>query len=222
MASEVDISNIALGHLGDEAAISAIDPPDGSVQASHCARIYPMARDELIEMHNWRFAVKRKALALLSTTEQPQEWAYTYSYPSACHRVIAVRPENEPTTGNSNLIFDEQEFLTRPHTFPFTIEALDDGTQVIYTNVENATVHYVATVTDPTKFSPLFRAALARLMASYLAGPIVKGKAGVEMAKTQLELFEKIAGPRAKASDANARREVSYDKFIPSSLAARS
>ena len=76
MASEVDICNVALGHLGDEAAISAIDPPDGSVQASHCARIYPMARDELIEMHNWRFAVKRKALALLATTEQPQTlWA---------------------------------------------------------------------------------------------------------------------------------------------------
>ena len=220
MASEVDICNIALGHLGDEAAISAIDPPDGSVQATHCARIYPMARDELLEMHNWRFAVKRKALALLSTTEQPQEWAYTYAYPT-CLRVIAVRPENEPTTANANLIFDQDEFLNRPQTFPFTIEALDDGTQVIYTNVENATVHYVANITDVAKFSPLFRAALARLMAVYLAGPIVKGKAGAAMAKDQLELFEKIAGPRAKASDANARRDTSYDNFVPSSLAAR-
>lgn len=220
MASEVDVCNIALGHLGDDAAISAIDPPDGSVQASHCARIYPMARDELLEMHNWRFAVKRKALALLSTTEQPQEWAYTYGYPT-CLRVIAVLPENEPTTSNSNLIFDEQEFLNKPKSAPFTIEALDDGTQVIYTNVENATVHYVAAITDVAKFSPLFRAALARLMAVYLAGPIVKGKAGVEMSKAQLELFEKIAGPRAKASDANAHRDTSYDNFIPSSLAAR-
>ncbi len=220
MASEVDICNIALGHLGDEAAISAIDPPDGSVQAAHCARIYPMARDELLEMHNWRFAVKRKALALLATTEQPQEWAYTYGYPT-CIRVIAIRPANEPTTSNSNLIFDEQEFLAAPKTYPFTVEALDDGTQVIYTNVEDATVHYVAAITDVAKFSPLFRAALARLMAHYLAGPIVKGKVGIEVARTQLELFEKIASPRAKASDANARRDTSYDNFVPSSLAAR-
>ena len=220
MASEVDICSISLGHLGDEATISAISPPDGSVQASHCARIYPMARDELLEMHNWRFAVKRKALALLSTTEQPQEWAYTYAYP-ACIRVIAVRPENEPTTSNSNLIFDEQEFLTKPQTIPFTVEALDDGTQVIYTNEENATVHYVANITDVAKFSPLFVAALARLMAVYLAGPIVKGKNGMEVAKAQLEMFEKIAGPRAKASDANARRDTSYDNFVPASLAAR-
>ena len=220
MASEVDICNIALGHLGDEAAISAIAPPDGSVQAAHCARIYPMARDELLEMHNWRFAVKRKALALLATTEQPQEWAYTYGYPT-CIRVIAIRPANEPTTSNSNLIFDEQEFLAAPKTYPFTVEALDDGTQVIYTNVEDATVHYVAAITDVAKFSPLFRAALARLMAHYLAGPIVKGKVGIEVARTQLELFEKIASPRAKASDANARRDTSYDNFVPSSLAAR-
>lgn len=221
MASAVDICNIALGHLGDEAAISAIEPPDGSVQASHCARIYPMARDELLEMHNWRFAVKRKALALLSTTEQPQEWAYTYAYPT-CIKVIAVLPADVPATTSAGMIFDEQEFLLKPKTYPFTVEALDDGTQVIYTNVEDATVHYVAAITDTAKFSPLFNAALARLMAVYLAGPIIKGKAGIEIAKAQLEMFEKIAGPRAKASDANARRDVSYDQFIPSGIAARS
>ena len=220
MASAVDIANIALGHLGDEAAISSIAPPDGSVQASHCARIYPMARDELLEMHNWRFATKRADLALLSTTEQPQEWAYTYAYPT-CIRVIAVRPADEATTTNPGLIFDEQEFLTKPQTFPFTIEALQDGTQVIYTNVEYATVHYVAAITDTAKFSPLFVAALARLMAVYLAGPIIKGKTGMAVAKEQLEMFEKIASPRAKSSDANARRDTSYDLFVPSSLSAR-
>ena len=222
MASEVDICNIALGHLGDEAAISAIDPPDGSVQASHCARIYPMARDELLESHNWRFATRRDALALLSTSELPSEWGYAYTYPSACLRVIAVRPADVATSVNPGLIFDEQEFLTKPQTYPFTIESLSDGSQVIYTNVEDATVHFVGLVTDTTKFSPLFSAALARLLAMYLAGPIIKGKAGVEMAKVQLEIFEKIAGPRAKASDANARRDVSYNDFIPSGLAARS
>ena len=36
-----------------------------------------------------------------------------------------------------------------------------------------------------------------------------------------IKMFEKIAGPRAKASDANAAHNTSYDNFIPSSLAAR-
>lgn len=220
MASEVDICNQALGHLGDEATISAIEPPDGSIQAQHCARVYPMARDELLEMHNWHFALKRKALALLSTTELPSDWAYAYGYPS-CARVVAVYPANVPAVAVPQLIFDHEEFINRPQAYPFTIESLDDGTRVIYTNVEDATVQYVALVTDTAKFSPLFRSALARLMAAYLAGPIVKGKTGMDIAQSQMKWFESIAGPRAKASDANAGRNNTYDEFIPSSLAAR-
>lgn len=220
MASEVDICNIALGHLGDEATISAISPPDGSIQAVHCARIYPMARDELLEMHNWHFALKRKALALLSTTELPSDWAYAYGYP-ACARVVAVYPADVAVTPVPQLIYDQEEFINRPQAYPFVVESLDDGTQVIYTNVENATVQYVALVTDTAKFSPLFRAALARLMAAYLSGPIIKGKVGMDVAEKQMKWFEALAGPRAKASDASAGRNNSYDEFIPSNLAAR-
>ena len=45
MPSEVDICNLALGHLGDSATVATIDPPEGSAQAEHCARFYPIARD---------------------------------------------------------------------------------------------------------------------------------------------------------------------------------
>ena len=58
MASEVDICNLALGHLGDNATVSSISPPEGSAQAEHCARFYPIARDALLEMHNWNFAMR--------------------------------------------------------------------------------------------------------------------------------------------------------------------
>ena len=50
MASEVDICNLALGHLGDNATVASLNPPEGSVQAQHCARFYPIARDALLEM----------------------------------------------------------------------------------------------------------------------------------------------------------------------------
>ena len=45
MASDVDVCNLALAHLGDEATVASISPPEGSAQAGHCARFYPMARD---------------------------------------------------------------------------------------------------------------------------------------------------------------------------------
>jgi hypothetical protein len=41
VASSVDIANLALAHLGDEAAVTSFDPPDGSAQAEHCARLLP-------------------------------------------------------------------------------------------------------------------------------------------------------------------------------------
>jgi hypothetical protein len=41
-----------------------------------------------------------------------------------------------------------------------------DGTPIIYTNVEQASLVYSVGVTDTTKFSALFVAALARLLAS--------------------------------------------------------
>ena len=72
MASVVDICNLALGHLGDPATVSSIDPPEGSAQAQHCARFYPIARDSLLEMHSWNFSTYREALAHL----QPAEWIY--------------------------------------------------------------------------------------------------------------------------------------------------
>ena len=45
MATEVDICNLALAHLGDDATIASIKPPEGSAQAEKSARFYPIARD---------------------------------------------------------------------------------------------------------------------------------------------------------------------------------
>ena len=63
MASDVDICNLALSFLGDDANVSSISPPEGSQQSEHCARFYPIARDGLLQMHNWNWASRRVALS---------------------------------------------------------------------------------------------------------------------------------------------------------------
>ena len=60
-------------------------------------------------------------------------------------------------------------------------------------------------MTDTTKFSPLFVDALAWLLASYLAGPVLKGDAGAAMSKACLQSFL-LAFSNAKVSDANQRK----------------
>ena len=187
MASEVDISNLALSRIGDEATVSSINPAEGSAQAEHCARFYPMARDSLLESHGWRFATRRAVLAGLSIPTWA--WSYAYALPSGLIRVLAVLPPEAPSEA------DTQRYET---------EADSAGNPVIYTDQPSATLRYIARVTDTTKFSPLFVDALAWLLASYLAGPILKGDAGVKMAAACLEAYRTVFSA-AKVSDANQR-----------------
>jgi hypothetical protein len=159
MASEVDICNMALGHIGQDANVSAIDPPDGSAEADHCARFYPMARDEILESHAWRFATRRAQLAAVDVPDEVDSWDYAYQLPNQCIRPLAVfLPESTDDTAAQD----------------FTVETDSTGNDILYTNVEDAVLKYIARVEDTTKFSPLFTIALARLLAHYLAGPITK------------------------------------------------
>lgn len=187
MASEVDICNLALARLGDNATVASIDPPEGSAQAEHCARFYPVARDSLLEMHAWKFATRRVLLAQLTT--DTWNWSFAYAEPTGVLKLLAVLPASAASDA------DTQEYEA---------ETDGNGTPIILTDQEGASLRYVAHVTDTTVFSPLFVDALAWLLASYLAGPMLKGDAGAAMAKACLQSFM-LALSNAKVSDANQR-----------------
>ena len=221
MASEVDISNLALSMLGEEADVVSISPPD-TVNSGHCKRFYPLARDAMLERYPWTFATTRAPLALLDLDELPPEWAYAYARPQ-CLKVVAVFPPSVIQTSTpSGAIFNREEWIKRARAFPFECEALDSGEEVIYTNIEDATALYVRRVTDAGKFRPLFVTALARLLAAHLAGTVIKGTVGVKVAEGHLKAFEQVDLPRAQTSDASNSHNSAYDTFTPSSIAARS
>jgi hypothetical protein len=205
MASEVDICNLALGHLGDRATVSSINPPEGSAQAEHCARFYPIARDLVLEAHEWGFATKRGNLALLSDTPPPG-FQFVYQLPSDCRNIIDL------IDPNALVIFPVDErcghwgdnAFTMPPV-PYELETRSDGTPIIYTNLENAGIRYVASITDTTKFSAQFVDTVAWLLAGYLAGPVIKGDTGAQMGATCMKAFQVSLG-QATANDANNRR----------------
>lgn len=183
MASEVDICNLALARLGDSASVASIDPPEGSAQAEHCARFYPIARDSALESHAWSFALRRVVLAALST--DTWEWVYAYTLPTDVLRVLAVLP-----------LAGASEAKTQPYSI--------EGDRVIRTNQEGASLRYVARITDTTLFSPLFTDAVGWLLASHLAGSIIKGDAGVQMSRSCFQNYMALLG-QARASDSNQR-----------------
>lgn len=188
MASEIDVCNLALAHLGDDATVASIDPPEGSAQAEHCARFYPIARDTLLESHNWKFATRRATLAQLDV--ESFNWAFAYAEPNNALRIVSILPADA-------VITDEGE--------EFETVGDDAGRSLIFTDLEDATAIYTTVVTDTTKFPPLFIDALARLLASYLAGPVLKGDVGKAEAKAQFQAF-RMALNLAIVSDANQRK----------------
>lgn len=166
MASEVDIANLALARLGDDASVASIDPPEGSSQAEHCARFYPIARDSMLEHHDWSFSTRRAQLAQLSVPTY--NWQYAYARPSLALRILSVMPATASP---------EEDGVQ------YELGNTAEGTQIILTNLEEAVARYTVRVTDTSLFPPLFVDALAWLLAAHLAGPVIKGDVGIAEAR---------------------------------------
>lgn len=209
MASFVDICNTALSHIGDTANVTSIDPPDGSAQAGYCATFLPIALSALLEMADWGFATVRSTTAPVSNPATT--WQFAYAYPAQVISMIAVLPAGalddysanfgEPCPWNS----PQPDFRNPAANFyepqPYAVEQDGEGNQIILTNTCNPVFRYTSQVSDPTKFGPLFVLALSYLLASMLAGPIVKGEAGVALSSAMMAKFQAWE-QQAESSDA--------------------
>lgn len=216
MASAVDICNAGLSHLGSDAIVTSIDPPDGSTEAAHCVRFYPIARTELLDSYTWTFAKRRVALAAVDNPSSV--WAYAYGLPP--NIMNAVRVLNSftlldygflPTT--TFLTPSEAALFNERGSADFDIEG-----DTLLTNEPEAVLLYTVDITDPSKFSPTFVTTLGYLMASYLAGPLIKGTEGAKTGGTLRQVSTRLA-QGAMALDANNSSEPAAR--IPDSIRAR-
>ena len=217
MATEVDICNLALAHLGDDATIASLSPPEGSAQAEKAARFYPIARNNLLEMHTWNFAAKRENLAL--TTNTLDQWDYAYVAPADMMNPVAIispsaqndyatRMSAGDTPGNLTANFAPTIVAGQYTPQQFAVEG-----SYIYTNQENAMLRYQAYVTDPSLFSPLFVTTLSWHLASMLAGPVIKGDQGAAEAKRSSQMMVNYLNS-AKQSD-NLHRDITVEHIVP-------
>lgn len=208
MASAVKICNMALSHVGSDARVSSIDPPDGSVEAGHCADFFDTARAELLEPGTWRFALKRADIA--QTTNLSDAWAYAYALPSDCLRALRVL-----RAGAGLTVFSDERLPapTDRDGADFDVEG-----ETLYTNEAEATLLYVRDVTDTAKFTPSFTSALSYLLASYLAGPIVKGTEGARVSDAMRGRAMNLADVAATAS---ANASSATQDSAPSIVSAR-
>ena len=203
MATAVDICNKALAYLGDRATVTSIDPPEGSPQADHCARFYPIALGQILRAYAWTFATTRKEVARLS--EVPPGYRYAYALPSDCAELHSVHDE-----GGRRL---------RSYRVMRLGKAM-----VICSDMPMVWIEYTSTETDAEILPSDFADALAHLLASKLAGAMITGSSGAQMAEEHLKIYLTLLKDciqrDAKQNDQleNYRSDLLGDARIPSDL----
>jgi hypothetical protein len=221
MATEVDISNLALAYIGDASGISSINPPDGSAQAEHCQRFYPIARDSMLNLHRWSFASRRVLLA--EVTNEWTNWMYAYGYPQDCMTAVAIMPSDAEDDYSTRFVPTDTPYyglnyspvIAAGQYVPqvFSVETNTLGNRVIYANQENAILRYQGYVTDAGKFPPLFTMALSWHLASMLAGVIIKGEQGAATAKRCIDAMGGYL-QQARAQD-GSERQITPAHIVP-------
>lgn len=206
MATDTDIANMALGHLGTRATIQ--DLGENSVESREISRWYATVRDVVLSKLDWNFSRVYLTLALSGTS--PARWGFSYAYPSDCLKFLRIE------MGVSNW------FPIDPSP---NYEVATDGTnRFILCNVQQAIGVYTQRVTDPNRFEPEFTAAFAMALAGMVALPITqKQDLANQLQGKAVAMIEMAMATSANEQNSNEKERVAesvsvrgYDYYVDS------
>ncbi len=204
LSSETDICNQAL-NLVASPNISVIG--EDTKQGRACSTFYPPARDNLLALHDWRFATARQSLSRLDTDAlnlvggQPTELSYGFALPPDCVRARYLEPQQVSLTNDRLEV--EVRALAPPH--------FERRGQVIFADCESAALIYTRRVENAGEFDPLFAHALVAMLAVELALHLRLNAQLVNAARNELEL--RLANARAASANEASNiddRQVSW------------
>ena len=152
--SDVEIVNRALDKLGHTQPITSLTS-DTSKAARMANRMFAFLRRKELSSNYWTFARKRDSLAA-DIVAPAFGWTTYYTLPSDFLTVFYLPGLSEP--------FGEYDDST--YSSIYELEANPAGSLAIATNAgAPLQIQYIADITDPNRFSPLFAEALACLLA---------------------------------------------------------
>ena len=163
--SDIAIANRALTKLGVARIISF---GDNNEQARALQSMYALIRDSELRAYTWNFSIKRASLAAL--VDAPAfDWARQFQLPSDCLRLLWAG-----------------EFYPGPNLSDFSNskwkEYEVEGRNIMSNLPAPLKIRYVAQITDPTFFDPLFSEALACKLAVELAESMTTSSTNRQMA----------------------------------------
>lgn len=191
MLNVITICNLALSHIGENPNIASIDPPEGSAHAEKCALFFGVVRDEVLESHLWRFALRRTTLPRLDG--DLRDGRGRYQLPTDYLRAVSLSmPDGLPV---DRLSFDADAMLSG-----FTARAgFDIEGDVLLTHEEDFDFVYLSRMDDITRWPNTLKQAMTRLLAAYVAGAISKDQGII---RAQMQWYQQLI-EQAKTIDAN-------------------
>ncbi len=175
MTTESDLVNRAYAQIGESVILSSLS--ENSVEARNGKIAYERARDYHLNSFSWSFCKKRIVPALMES--EIAQYAYCYALPSDFINIIALFPYGAGADFQSDLLFNYTRQLEYSSILieDYIIEPHSQAVRAIYTNAENPTLYYTASITDPNLFSEHLKEAIVYTTADYLlAVTIVKQK----------------------------------------------
>ena len=218
---DVDLANMALALIGEPAKVFSLDTAvDQSAQAAECAKFLPVAKEVILESHSWAFATKMLSLTASTKDALRTDWSYAYEIPFDLLNVLEVLPQ-----GSTSSIATPTEITpwwrspsasdtVYPNGHLYAIEPNAAGRLVLYTNVESAVLRYVKRITAAAAVPMKFKTAVARKLASLIAGQFVKGEAGAMLAQ-RLDAMSRADTGDAAATDAKHRQNKPNSQDMP-------
>jgi hypothetical protein len=164
--SEVSICNRALARLG-EGPITSIEAPTTDV-GEQCSLIYADTLLELLVAHPWTFAVARQALVAIAEPPGPPVYGFTHAFalPTDPLCLRALDTSLDVTWGSTPP-------WPSPPTGLWRVEAFGADT-ALFADDAAVSLRYIASITDPVKFSPWFRRALVAELTAQLSYSITE------------------------------------------------
>lgn len=156
MVSKVEICSLALQNIG---AKRIADLATDTKNAIECRNRYDTVRLALLESYLWDFAIKRVALAKLTTAPS---WGYESDFALPADFVRLAVTEDQLLLGTTLVMNTVAGIITlqfngaMPSGDDYRIEALADGTRVFRCNDGSKNVLYVFDQENTAQFSPMF------------------------------------------------------------------
>ena len=189
--------------------ISSIDDP--SNEASECATWYDQCLRELLELHDWNFAIRIATLAALGN-DRTSEWGYAYAAPSDL--VTAIRMIDAAPYARSGVFYPWPYTWSRSTFNALVPSFLKDG-GTIYSNNDALSVLYTTSNVSESDMPAMFKRALSLNLAAVLASSLLQNSALTATVQKEAEL----ARQRAMADDLNRSPQRQHDSYDEVALA---